>query len=194
MKNRMFHKICTVLYNHTWHIPSGRISKKMIDIKPIKKIYTDVRNYIYSNRIGAVICDECMAFLRDFDNEDWEDIDDHFYIVKDNSLSSIVAIKNEWHAIFNDVCYGMGFSNKNTNMMWTELAGGNWKHLHKSDSEEEKTAEDWFDAFCHDVFYCSDRWSLDRLMRCHWLHRQWLRAEWEKLDDAEYDLLHWYEP
>ena len=30
----------------------------------------------------------------------------------------------------------------------------------------------WLD----DMFYCSDRWSLDRLMRCHWEWRHYMKG------------------
>ena len=194
MKNRIFHRICTVLYNNTLRLHYNQIVNRLLKIRTINKTYSNVKTRLGKERIDSIICDECMAFLHDFGNDDWKDTDDHFYIIKDNSLSNIVSIKNEWHAIFNDVCYGIGFSDKNTNMLWTELVNGNWKHLQKSNKEEENTPADWFDSFCRDVFYCSDRWSLDRLMRCHWLHRQWLISEWENCKDADYDSLHWYIP
>lgn len=31
----------------------------------------------------------------------------------------------------------------------------------------------------NDVMYCSDRWSLDRLTRCHWTYRQYIMEVYE---------------
>ena len=53
---------------------------------------------------------------------------------------------------------------------------GNWNHLWMTDDEKKKPVNEWLNDFMADVFYCSDRWSLDRLMRCHWMYRQWLAA------------------
>lgn len=85
------------------------------------------------------------------------------------------GVESRWHEIFSHVCRILGFNKSATKILWNELAYGNWKHLHETDEERSKSAEEWLDDFSSDVFYCSDRWSLDRLMRCHWQFRQWKR-------------------
>jgi hypothetical protein len=70
----------------------------------------------------------------------------------------------------------MGFTGKQRSMLWSELAAGNWKRLHLTPAEEEKTEAEWLNEFRWDVLYCSDRFSLDRLMRCHWLFRRYMEA------------------
>lgn len=49
---------------------------------------------------------------------------------------------------------------------------GNWLKLHETDMERCATAEDYAKALLDDVFYCSDRWSWDRVMRVQWLYRR----------------------
>lgn len=85
------------------------------------------------------------------------------------------GVESRWHEIFSQVCRLLGFNKSATKILWKELAYGNWKHLHETDEECNKSAEEWLDDFSSDVFYCSDRWTLDRLMRCHWQFRQWKR-------------------
>ncbi|MBR3160112.1 MAG: hypothetical protein IKF14_13595 [Atopobiaceae bacterium] len=78
-----------------------------------------------------------------------------------------------WRAAFSRVLREMGFNRKARKVMWDMLALGNWKRLHQTEEEKLKTREEWLEALQWEVFYCSDRWSLDRLTRCHWLYRQW---------------------
>lgn len=56
---------------------------------------------------------------------------------------------------------------------------GNWLKLHETDMERHAGAEDYADALVWDVYYCSDRWSWDRVMRVQWLYMR-LRDRCEK--------------
>ena len=53
----------------------------------------------------------------------------------------------------------------------------NWDHLHPTEEEKKKTKEELYNEFIDDVFYCSDRWGFDRLMRCQWKFRYWISNE-----------------
>lgn len=79
-----------------------------------------------------------------------------------------------WKRTFCCVAKYLGFNRATRRILWEELVRGNWKRLHQTTEEESKTAEEWLEMFCGDVAYCSDRWSLDRLTRCHWLFRQYM--------------------
>ena len=51
--------------------------------------------------------------------------------------------------------------------------GHNWKDLHKENTEYAGLSElQLFTHFKGDLDYCSDRMSLDRLFRLHWLYKQ----------------------
>lgn len=78
-----------------------------------------------------------------------------------------------WHRVFNCVAKYLGFNKATRKVLWDELVLGNWRLLH---SDEQKTADDWLNDLYYDVMYCSDRWSLDRLTRCHWMYRKYIRA------------------
>lgn len=84
-------------------------------------------------------------------------------------------VEEHWHRTFSCVAKYLGFNKSTRKVLWEELAYGNWSHLHKTEEEDKRTPEEWLEKLQYDVFYCSDRWSLDRLTRCHWLYRQY---EW----------------
>lgn len=78
-----------------------------------------------------------------------------------------------WHRVFNCVAKYLGFNKATRKILWDELVFGNWKRLH---TDESKSADDWLNSLRYDVMYCSDRWSLDRLTRCHWMYRNYVRV------------------
>lgn len=80
-----------------------------------------------------------------------------------------------WHRAFCCVARQLGFDRPARKVLWEHLARGNWNHPIDG-KEATMTSEDWLEALCSDVLHCSDRWSLDRLTRCHWKYRQYVRA------------------
>lgn len=49
---------------------------------------------------------------------------------------------------------------------------GNWDHMWLSEKENNKTIDEWADDLWGEVFYCSDRWSWDRLVRTNWIFQR----------------------
>ena len=92
-------------------------------------------------------------------------------------------IERKWRKAFRQVLKDMGFNAEARDAMWNELVSGNWERLHLTKAEKMVRPEQWLEAFRWDCWYCSDRWSLDRLMRCHWLWRNFAsaREEWKEL-------------
>ena len=84
-------------------------------------------------------------------------------------------VEEYWHRTFNCVAKRLGFNKATRRILWDDLVMGNWERLHQTDEERHMTSDEWLDKLYWDVFYCSDRWSLDRLTRCHWMYRQY---EW----------------
>jgi len=85
-------------------------------------------------------------------------------------------VEKKWRDVFGQVLKDMGYPKECRDDMWYELVQGNWERLHFTEDDEKKTVDDWLDEFRGDVFYCSDRWSLDRLCRTHWLFRAYRKA------------------
>ena len=92
------------------------------------------------------------------------------------------GVEARWHEIFSHACKLLGFNKSAARILWSELAYGNWDHLQETDEERNKSTDELLYDFYSDVMYCSDRWTLDRLMRCHWQFRQWKRRVKEMED------------
>ena len=82
---------------------------------------------------------------------------------------------DRWHHAFNCIARYLGFSKKARSFLWDQLAYGNWQHYWQTEDEKNMTADEWLEKFRVELFYCSDRWSFDRLTRCHWIYRQYSR-------------------
>ena len=89
---------------------------------------------------------------------------------------SPAEVERLWRQAFEAVLIAQRFTRRAIDWMWEELAVGCWKRLWPTDEEKERTAGEWLREFAGDVFYCSDRWSLDRLARCHWAWRRYMEA------------------
>ena len=85
-------------------------------------------------------------------------------------------VEEYWHRAFMCISKHLGFDKAARRILWEDLVCGNWEHLHQTEDEMERTADEWLEELRGDVFYTSDRASLDRLTRCHWLYRQYMRA------------------
>lgn len=95
----------------------------------------------------------------------------------------VLEIEHLWQLAFSSVLRNFGFPDKCIRVMWDELVVGNWERLHMTDEEQERTAAEWLEQLRLEVYYCSDRWSIDRLSRCHWLFRAYRRAAKREKDE-----------
>lgn len=77
----------------------------------------------------------------------------------------------DWQKVFNSVLKYFGFNRRSRKYLFYNLCDGNWGRLHMTKEEEYRTETQWLVELTADVFYCSDRWSFDRLMRNHWKFR-----------------------
>lgn len=107
-----------------------------------------------------------------------EPYDQSFVLVRYIKASncSPQKVEKHWHRTFNCVAKYLGFNKPTRKILWNELVYGNWEHLHTTEDESKMTPEAWLEKLHYEVAYCSDRWSLDRLTRCHWLYRQYMRS------------------
>lgn len=85
-------------------------------------------------------------------------------------------VEEYWHRALNCVAKYLGFNRATRRILWEDLVYGNWDRLHMTEEEEKMTPDDWLDKLYWEVFYCSDRYTLDRLTRCHWLYRKYMQA------------------
>lgn len=95
-------------------------------------------------------------------------------------------LMEDWHKCFKTICWSFGINKHDANFLFENLIQFNWKKLHPNDYEEEQQAEHWIEKLASDVFYCSDRWSMDRLMRNHWRYRMAISRLHENEDVEEW--------
>lgn len=83
-------------------------------------------------------------------------------------------LTRRWKSVFFFITKRMGFNKEGRRYLWDNLVQGNWEHIHQSEEERLWSREKWLEEFYLDLWYCSDRMSLDRLTRLHWQYRQCL--------------------
>lgn len=102
----------------------------------------------------------------------------HKYIERGDCSPTCVGAL--WHESFSTAATYLGFDRRSRGLLWEELVVGNWSRLHLTEDERGEPPEHWLQELSWDAYYCADRWSLDRLARCHWLYRQYKWALWRK--------------
>lgn len=96
--------------------------------------------------------------------------------IYEGSPEKVAEITIAWYKCFIKICKKFNINRRGANLLFRHMCVGNWKKIHLTTEEYEMTANEWLDIFLNDLFYCSDRWSVDRLMRVHWAFRQYVRA------------------
>ena len=68
----------------------------------------------------------------------------------------------------------------------TDACTGNWERLHLTEPERHIDSAGWAEMLLDEVFYFSDRWSWDRVLRAQWLYKmlRW-RLCLERSDDGQ---------
>ena len=93
-------------------------------------------------------------------------------------------VEEHWHRTFNCVAKYLGFNKSTRRILWEDLVYGNWDRLHMTEDEKRMTPDDWLDKLHWEVLCCSDRYTLDRLTRCHWIWRQYASESRRAHEDA----------
>ena len=90
-----------------------------------------------------------------------------------DSFASKTLDAKYWKAIFVIHLRAWGFNTASALKLFSWGAEGhNWKNLHPSIEESNRTFDEAREEFYGEVSYCSDRMGFDRLFRCHWLYNQ----------------------
>lgn len=98
----------------------------------------------------------------------------------ENSVEVFVTPK--WYEAFTLILKRFGWNRKAINHLWDGF-GHNWEHFWRTEEEKLLSADDWRDKFFGEIFYCYDRWSIDRILRAHWTYIQWQESlkGWDKI-------------
>ena len=95
---------------------------------------------------------------------------------------SPVAVRDAYPRMMRKVLkHRFGIKGKAADRFIREACEGNWSKLYETEMESSAEAEDFAYKLRWDVFYCSDRWSRDRVLRIQWLYRLIVRRceRWE---------------
>lgn len=96
------------------------------------------------------------------------------YICEHHNITN-GELARRWKSVFFLITKRMGFNELGRQYLWDYLVEGNWEHFHQTEEERTWKREKWLEEFSFDLWYCSDRMSLDRLTRLHWMYRQCYR-------------------
>lgn len=94
--------------------------------------------------------------------------------IRENPGITNDELTRRWKSVFFLITKRMGFNKEGRRYLWDNLVQGNWEHIHQTEEERTWKREKWLEGFGLDLWYCSDRMSLDRLTRLHWMYRQCL--------------------
>lgn len=94
--------------------------------------------------------------------------------IKTHSDITNDELTRRWKSVFFLITKRMGFNKLGRRYLWDYLVEGNWEHIHQTKEELMWDRNKWLEEFYLDLWYCSDRMSLDRLTRLHWQYRQCL--------------------
>lgn len=98
-------------------------------------------------------CDFCCAWCRELEEK------------------SPVAVRDAYPKMMRKVLkVEFGMPKKAADGFIESACCGNWLKLHETDVERNVGAESYAEMLRSEVFYCSDRWSWDRVLRTQWLY------------------------
>jgi hypothetical protein len=101
------------------------------------------------------LCDYCCKWVNDVDGK------------------SPAAVRDAYPRMMRKVLkHRFGMGKYAANMFIENACLGNWDRMHETSMENHVTAEMCADELRNDVWYCSDRWSWDRVIRIQWLYRR----------------------
>lgn len=84
-----------------------------------------------------------------------------------------LAVRDDYPSMMRVVLrHKFGMTKGAANEFIESACEGNWAKIYETDVERSTDAEDYAEMICGDVFYCSDRWSWDRVLRIQWLYRR----------------------
>lgn len=86
-----------------------------------------------------------------------------------NPNSVIYKFLEEWHGVFIHVCSGLDIYGKGAEYLFNYQLDS--FHIDKEEDKLHSTYKQLLEDMVYDVWYCSDRWSLGRLLRNHWIYQ-----------------------
>ena len=85
-------------------------------------------------------------------------------------------VRDDWYKVFLHVAKAFGFEHTGIDILWEDMAIGSVDYDETAEGEKYPSVRDKFQAFQQEVYFSCNRWSFDRLTRCHWRYRQYMRS------------------
>lgn len=103
------------------------------------------------------VCEKCCEWVHDCEDKSPLSVADSYpnmmcYVLKHKFLMTKSSAKE----FVSEACYG------------------NWERLHETSAEKVLDAGQYASVLRDEVWYCSDRWSWDRVIRVQWLYKRLL--------------------
>lgn len=93
--------------------------------------------------------------------------------VNDKNGKSPHTVKDEYPVMMREVLVNLfGMKRKGAKFFIENACYGNWERLHETAIEKCADAEDYAELLLSEVWYCSDLWTWDRVMRVQWLYQR----------------------
>lgn len=83
--------------------------------------------------------------------------------------------KDDFVATVNSICECLGYG-KIGGLLVSDMFYGGWEKINPDTIELAHSPDYWRVTLKNDMLYCSDRWSLGRLLRCLWTYDMWERS------------------
>ena len=114
-------------------------------------------------------CDFCCNWYHEYENSSPSAVAESYGPMIATVLRNIFGIKRAFVDMFVDAA-----------------CCGNWKRMHMTNAEKYLEPKTWSKMLLDEVWYCSDRWSWDRVIRTQWIYKRLLDSI--KKDDAMTEL------
>lgn len=85
-------------------------------------------------------------------------------------------VRDDWHEVFIHVAKAFGIDDRSIIFLWCNMSFGEVEYDKAAEDKKYPSVRDKFQAFQQEVYFSCNRWSFDRLARCHWRYRQYMRS------------------
>lgn len=134
------------------------------------------------------VCDLCMEFCKRYDKYEDDKLSKFSSTYSEDTGCNVVieyynesaclidtlpfaTFEDDYRTLMQIVLQTVFKTSRNVaNDIIDNLGYGNWKHLWTTHDESEQSTGQIVNALVEEIFYCSDRWTWDRVLRCNWLY------------------------
>lgn len=121
-----------------------------------------------------VILSQARMDLKGIHREMAYALGDGLYKLRDET--DYKRVRDDWHEIFVHAAKAFGIDYRSIDFLWENMAIGSVDYDETTEGKKYPSVRDKFQAFQQEVYFSFNQWSFDRLTRCHWRYRQYMRS------------------